>query len=95
MTVVWVRNDKKRDKKKRRGLERPRRFFSLVYDIRKETHVPGTFNGTRELTLMLRGCTGVFTRLNATIWIQKLLQKLNILIIDILDVVFGKIALHR
>jgi hypothetical protein len=77
-----------------------RRFFvacRLTSDKREETHKSSAFDGIGEATLTLCRDIGTLFGQNTSVGIQELLQKLYILVVDMLDIILGKVTLfcHR
>ncbi len=64
---------------------------SVCY-IRKQSHLTGTLDRDSELTLILGACSGYTARNDLAIGADEPLQKLNILIVDIGNVILCEIA---
>lgn len=64
---------------------------------REETHKSSALDGICEATLALCRDIGALFGQNTSVWIQELLQKLYILVVDMFDIILGKVTLfgHR
>lgn len=64
----------------------------LVSDVRKQSHISGALDGDSKHSLILGGSAGDSLRSDLSARRDVLLQEFDILVIDILDMVFGEIA---
>jgi hypothetical protein len=72
-------------------------LYSLASNKREETHKSSAFDGIGEATLALCRDIGTLFGQNTSVGIQELLQKLYILVVDMFDIILGKVTLfcHR
>ena len=90
--MIW-RTSLTRDVETRRRSHDLLLFILLSRDEREKTHVAGAFDSLGELPLAFSRDTSSFARLKTAMRIEKLFQKFDILIVDILDVILGEITL--
>ena len=70
-------------------------FQALLSDVRKKSHESGALDGHSELSLVLRAGSGSLLGLHSSVRIEKLLEDLGILVVDVFDIIRGKIALFH
>lgn len=66
---------------------------SLASDIRQKGHITGLLYRESELALGTSRDAGALTSHDATVRVEKLLEKFNVLVVDIFDIVLLKEAL--
>lgn len=64
-------------------------------DIRDKAHEASAFDRTRDIALLLCREAGAAARLNAPMWIQKLLKDFRVLVVDVFDIVLCEVILHH
>ncbi len=65
----------------------------LPDEVRQKSHIAGALHGHRELSLVLGGDARMLPSLNTTMWIEKLLKKFRVFVINMFDVILRKITL--
>ena len=78
--------------KKRDGLSHLFHFTYLVFYVRQQCHLTGALDRDCQLTLILRLCSCYTARSDLTVRADEFSQELNILVINVLDVVFCEVA---
>ena len=61
----------------------------------EQSHKAGALDGCRKVPLMLCCNACFFARNNAGMRIEKFLQKIHILVVNVFDMIFSKVALAR
>ncbi len=69
------------------------KFGSLATDEWEKSHNASALNGIGEISLMLRSHTGLLSADDSSMRVQKLLQQINILIVDVFYIILGKVTL--
>lgn len=69
---------------------------ALARDVRKEPHKAGTLDSCRQFSLIFSAYPRFLTREHTGMRVKELLQKFRVLVINVFNIVLGKVALlHR